>query len=61
MLCEKYNNLTIPERLKAIREVVHALQNDNEAFVSIMDAVKDAELRGVFNGVVINPETNKKQ
>lgn len=59
MLCEKYENLTIPERIEKIGRVVHCLQNDDECFDYIECLIRMAEQKGVFSGVVINPKTNR--
>ena len=56
MICEKYNNLSIPERVSAIGKVIHAFQQNDDCFIAIMDLIKDAEEKGVFQGVTINPE-----
>lgn len=55
MLCEKYQNLSIPERTTIIGELVHSLQNDSECFTALLDIVKDAKEKGLFDGVKINP------
>ncbi len=51
MLCKKYSDLSIPERVVVVGEAIHALQNDSECYTAIMDIVKDAKIKGVFAGV----------
>lgn len=56
MVCSKYSELTIPQRTVAIGELIHAFQSDNEAFIAMLDIVVDAKIRGVFKGVIVNPD-----
>jgi hypothetical protein len=58
MICQNYNNLSLPEKIIIIGEIIHAIQNDDKAFKKGMDLISYAKARGILDGVVILPETN---
>lgn len=65
MLCKEFEALTPKERTEFIGEIVHACMNDSQLFAK-GDAIRKAgRMRGLFEGVIINPappidkETNR--
>jgi len=59
-LCKKYEELNPIERISFIGELLHAAQSDDTVFDMANDLIKLAILRGVFEGVTINPITENK-
>lgn len=59
--CENYQRLLPMERYEFVGKVVHALQNDNQSFHVMTAIVNDAQKRGVFNDVIINPPTEEPE
>jgi hypothetical protein len=58
MICENYNNLSLPEKITIVGEIIHAIQNDDKAFKKGMELISYAKARGILDGVTILPETN---
>jgi len=57
--CEKYQALTPIEKITFIGELIHAAQSDNKVFDMANDLIKLAIIKGVFDGVTINPIIEK--
>ena len=55
MLCEKYQELTVEERIRLIGSVVHCIQNDDTFFELACKAVEKASGKGILEGVTILP------
>lgn len=60
MLHENYQKLTIPERVQTVGMVVHALQNDVTFYNNVLELLEQSKDRGVFEGVVFVPQSNKE-
>jgi len=58
MICENYNNLSLPEKIIIGGEIIHAIQNDDKAFKKGIELISYAKARGVLDGVTILPETD---
>lgn len=56
MICQEYDNLTSVEKLIMVGKIVHGLQSDSTIFKFTQDLIKMSEMRGLFDGVTINPE-----
>jgi hypothetical protein len=57
MLCNKYEKLSHYERIVYIGELLHACQSVDYFFEQGEDIIKNAKRTGVFEGVIILPET----
>lgn len=55
MICEKYSNLSVEERIKIIGSVSHCLQNNDYCFDMALKLIKHGEKSGTLDGVVILP------
>ena len=55
MICEKYEALTIIEKVQMVGKLLHAMQSDNELFDKAEWIIVAAELQGIFNKVTILP------
>jgi len=58
MICQNYNNLSLPEKITIIGEIIHAIQNDDKTFKKGIELISYAKSRGVLDGVIILPETD---
>lgn len=58
MICENYNNLSLPEKITIVGEIIHAIQNDDKAFKKGIELISYAKARGILDGVIILPETD---
>lgn len=56
MICPEYDNLSHPEKVKLIGEIVHAIQNDSVCFAAAQSVISLAEARGLLDNVTILPE-----
>lgn len=56
MICEKYESLTITERVRLIGSVTHCLQSDNTLFVKICKIIEEGNRKGVLDGVTFLPD-----
>lgn len=56
MLCEKYQNLSVEERIKLIGQLVHLVQNDDTFFELACKGIERGNERGILDGVTILPE-----
>ena len=61
MLCNKYEKLSHYERIVYIGELLHACQSLDSFFEQGEEIIKNAKRTGVFDGVVILPETNETE
>lgn len=57
MLCKKYESLSPIERITLIGSVIHCLQNDDKLFDVAIQMKELGLLKGLFEGVVINPSS----
>jgi len=55
MNCAEYQNLTPLEKSQYIGELVHACISDTKYFKMGEKLIKQAQDKGLFEGVVINP------
>ena len=55
--CKKYLELAPVEKIMYIGQLLHATQSDDVLFELGKDLIDLAMLNGVFNGVIINPDT----
>lgn len=53
--CSNYLLLSPKERVEMIGRIVHGLQSDNEIFNKCEMLIQNAEKKGLFEGVTINP------
>jgi len=60
MLCNKYADLSLIEKIRFIGELVHSVQNDDDCFQVAEALIVVAKRSGVLDGVVILPETNEQ-
>lgn len=60
MLCNKYSNLSLVEKIRFIGELVHCVQNDDDSFQVGKALIVAAKINGVLDGVVILPENNEQ-
>ena len=56
MICEKYEELTVLERIRLIGAVIHCLQSDDELFKRALELVNKGAKKGVLDGVSFLPE-----
>lgn len=59
MICKKYENLTIIEKVQMVGKLLHAMQSSNELFDKAKWIIEVAELQGMFDKVTILPNDNK--
>lgn len=59
MICSKYEDLTILEKVQMIGKVHHAMQSDNELFDLASRIIDTAEMKGLFENVTILPNNTK--
>ncbi len=55
MICEKYEVLSHPEKVQFLGKLCHAAQSDNTLFIHAEELIRLAELRGLFESVIILP------
>lgn len=55
MLCDKYKELTVEERIRLIGSVCHCIQNDDTFFELACRAIEKAQNNGVLQGIEILP------
>lgn len=55
MICKEYESLSHIEKVSLIGAIVHAVQSDSSIFQMAMEMKRLATLKGLFDGVVINP------
>lgn len=55
MNCQEYQQLTPLEKSQYIGELVHACISDSKYFKMGQKLIKQAQDKGLFEGVVINP------
>ncbi len=55
MICEKYQELTVEERVKFIGSITHACMSDDTFFDLAQKAIEKAAERGIFDGIQILP------
>lgn len=56
MICEKFNELSINEKIQYIGKLVHAVENDNLLFEAGNEIIGLANEKGIFKGITILPE-----
>ena len=59
MLCSKYEKLSHYERIVYIGELLHACQSVDYFFEQGEEIIHNAKRTGIFEGVVILPDTNE--
>lgn len=59
MICEQYDQLSLPEKFEMIGKIVHLVQNDSDVFNEVDWLVKKATLSGKLDNVKIMPEIKK--
>lgn len=57
MICEKYEALSITDRVKFIGELVHCCMSDNTFFDHAQRMIILAESKGLLEGITILPHT----
>lgn len=57
MICEKYKELSLPEKWAMIGKITHLLQNDNQTFEEVAWLITMAEALGKLDNIKIMPET----
>lgn len=60
MNCNSWQNLSVKEKVDMVGELVHAIQNDEAAFIAAVAVISNCKWRWVFDGVVINPGTDEE-
>lgn len=55
MICEKYSNLSVEERIRFIGSIAHCCMSDDTFFDLAKMAIEKAEERGILNGITILP------
>lgn len=55
MICEKYSNLTIEEKIRMVGILVHIIQTDDTFFDLGQMAIDKAAERGLLEGILILP------
>ncbi len=55
--CDNYQQLTPKERTEYIGSLIHACISDERLFRTGEKLIKEAQKKGLFDGVVINPTT----
>ncbi len=55
MNCINYQTLTPKEKTDFIGKLLHAAQSDNGIFLSCEVLIQEAEQKGIYDGVIINP------
>jgi len=58
MICDKYEQLTPPERIRLIGTLVHCLQSDDSFFELAVKLIEKGNKQGLLEGVTILPETD---
>ena len=61
MICPEYDNLSHPEKVKLIGELVHAIQNDSDCFKAGRELLLLAEGKGLLDNVTILPTNTNTQ
>lgn len=56
MMCEKYEELTVVEKIRLIGAVVHCLQSDNALFIKALKLIDEGNKKGILDGVTFIPE-----
>jgi len=56
MICEKFNELSINEKIQYIGKLVHAVENDNFLFEAGNEIIWLANEKGIFKGITILPD-----
>lgn len=56
MICEKYDKLSIVDKILFTGELLHACMNDDRLFELGKQVIELGYVRGVFNGVQILPQ-----
>jgi len=57
MICEKYDKLTVVERVILIGQLCHSMQSDNEFFDAAKTIISNAKIKGLFDNVIILPNS----
>jgi hypothetical protein len=55
MICETFLKLTPLEQSTFIGQLVHSVQNDEDLLKKGKSIIFEAEKKGLFDGVIINP------
>lgn len=55
MTCKEFHELSIQEKTKYIGLLVHAVQNDTKSYAYGLAIIDEANQKGLFNNVIINP------
>lgn len=56
MICEKYESLSIVDKIMFTGELLHACMNDDRLFELGQQVIELGHTKGVFNGVQILPQ-----
>lgn len=59
--CKEYSELLPIEKRDFIGSIVHAATNDSEIFLAAQRLIKRAINKGVFEGIVINPNERETE
>ncbi len=59
--CKLWMELSLQEKIVMIGKTTHLMQNDATGFEAIERILKQAEIVGIFNEVIINPATHEKE
>lgn len=58
MICQKFAELTVVEKIKFIGELTHACMSDNEMHEKALFLINSARNKGLFDNVKIMPPKN---
>ena len=61
MICDKFSNLSVLERILFIGELTHACMNDNDMYEKGLEIINEAKANGFFDNVKIMPEKNTEE
>lgn len=61
MICDKFSNLSVLERILFIGELTHACMNDNEMYDKGVEIIKEAKDKGFFDNVKIMPTKDTEE
>jgi hypothetical protein len=59
--CKLWMDLSLQEKIIMIGKTTHLMQNDATGFEAIERILKNAEMKGIFDEVIINPSSDEKQ
>ena len=57
--CKLWMDLSLQEKIVMIGKTTHLIQNDATGFEAVERILRQAEVKGIFNEVIINPAADE--